>query len=52
MSVSVHFTSLLFPSRGVRTQALSSERKIDRADFTDWILIFAGNLDGTSIVAM
>ena len=50
--VSVHFTSLLFPSRGGRMQVLSSESKIVWADFTDWMLIFAAKLDGTLIVAM
>ena len=50
--VSVHFTSLLSPSRGGRMQVLNSESKIDWANFTDWMLTFAAKLDGTPIVAM
>ena len=30
---------LLFPSRWGRTQTLSSECKINHADFTDWIFL-------------
>ena len=29
--------SLLFPTKWGRTEALSSEQKIDQADFTGWI---------------
>ena len=35
-----------------RMQILSSENKSDRADFTDWMLIFAASLNGTAIVGI
>ena len=36
--------SLLFPYKGARASTLSSECKIDQADFTDWITFLLSNL--------
>ena len=42
--ICVHFTSFIIPCRGGWMRTLSSARKTDQANFTDWMSILPSNL--------